>query len=156
MRYLSLALVGLTLACSQQTQPPAQPQADHRAADEATIRGLDSAMVKAAVAKKADQLASFYADDAVLMGPGAPMANGKAAIQSAWAMFMGQPGFALTFGPDKIDVSGDRAVDLGSYALTVNDKSGKPLTTKAKYVVVWGKQADGSWKLLADAPTTTQ
>jgi ketosteroid isomerase-like protein len=26
---------------------------------------------------------------------------------------------------------------------------------KAKYVVVWGKQADGSWKALVDVPNTT-
>ena len=34
-------------------------------------------------------------------------------------------------------------------------KKGKPQTVKAKYVVVWGKQSDGKWKALVDAPTTT-
>ena len=156
MRYVSLALVGLVLACSQASQPPAQPQADNPAAVEAMIRGNDSAFAKAAAAKNADQIAAFYADSAVLLGPGAPIANGKAAIRAAWAAFAGLPGFALTFGPDKVDVSGDRAFEVGHYELTANDKSGKPQTTKAKYVTVWGKQADGSWKLLVDAPTTTQ
>jgi ketosteroid isomerase-like protein len=31
----------------------------------------------------------------------------------------------------------------------------KPQTVKAAYVVVWGKQANGTWKALVDAPTTT-
>ena len=154
MRYLPLAVLGLALACTQQSQ--VAPPVDHRAADEATIRGLDSAFVRAAAAKSAAQIASYYADSASLLGAAAPIANGKAAIQSAWASFVALPGFALTFAPDKLDVSGDRAYEIGHYELTANDKSGKPQTTKAKYVDVWGKQADGSWKILVDAPTTTQ
>jgi len=37
--------------------------------------------------------------------------------------------------------------------MTTSDKKGKPQTAKAKYVVVWGKQADGTWKALADVRT---
>jgi ketosteroid isomerase-like protein len=70
---------------------------------------------------------------------------------------MANPGFALSFAPSKVEVSksGDLAYEIGDYSLTFSDKKGKPLTTKAKYVVVWGKQADGSWKVLVDAPNTT-
>lgn len=70
---------------------------------------------------------------------------------------LGLPGFALTFTPSKIEVSrfGDLAYETGEYAMTLNDKKGKPQTVRAKYVVVWGKQADGNWKALVDAPTTT-
>jgi ketosteroid isomerase-like protein len=39
--------------------------------------------------------------------------------------------------------------------MTVNNKKGKPQTVKAKYVVVWGKQADGGREALVDSPTTT-
>jgi uncharacterized protein (TIGR02246 family) len=138
-----------------QTGAPAG-QAGNHAADEAAIRGLDSAWVKAAVAKNVDQAASYYATDAVLMAPGAPMATGKDAIRAAFAGMMALPGFALTFAPDKITVGADLAYDVGSYALTMNDKAGKPQTSNGKYVVVWGKQPDGSWKVVLDAPTTTQ
>jgi ketosteroid isomerase-like protein len=51
--------------------------------------------------------------------------------------------------------SGDLAYEVGDYEMTINDKKGKPQTVKAKYVVVWGKQSDGKWKALVDAPTTT-
>ena len=149
---MSLAMVGLVVACSKEVQPPA----DHRAADEATIRGLDSAWVKAIATKNDAQALSYYADGASVLVPGDPMATGKDAIQKAWATLGALPGFALTFAPNTIDVSGDRAFEIGDYQLTLNDKAGKPQTTKAKYVVVWGKQADSSWKVLLDAPTTTQ
>lgn len=131
-------------------------QASNHAADEAAIRGLDSAWVKAAVAKNVDQAVSYYAADAVLMTPGAPTATGRDAIRSAFTGMMALPGFALTFAPDKITVGGDLAYEIGSYALTMNDKAGKPQTSNGKYVVVWGKQPDGSWKVVLDAPTTTQ
>jgi ketosteroid isomerase-like protein len=55
-----------------------------------------------------------------------------------------------------VTVSGNMAYEIGDYQLTTNDASGKPATSKGKYVVIWGKQSDGSWKALVDAPTTTQ
>jgi uncharacterized protein (TIGR02246 family) len=154
-------VVPIAAACANggsggaQTGAPATQANDH-AADEAAIRGLDSSWVKAVAAKNADQATSYYAADGVLMAPGAPMATGKDAIRGGWAGLMALPGFALTFGPDKISVAGELAYEIGSYQLTMNDKSGKPQTSAGKYVVVWGKQPDGSWKAVLDAPTTTQ
>lgn len=149
----------LASSCSQRTkpiQPAAEP--DHRAADVAAIRAADAAWVKAATAKDASQFVSFYAPDASLLPPGAPMTTGKEAITEAWQGMMKQPGFALTFAPTKVVVSksGDLAYDLGNYSLTVNDAHGKPQTSKGKYVAVWAKQPDGTWKVVVDAPTTTQ
>jgi ketosteroid isomerase-like protein len=70
---------------------------------------------------------------------------------------MADKNFALSFAPTKIEVarSGDLAYDIGDFSLTVTDPKGKAQTLKAKYVVVWGKQADGSWKAVVDAPNTT-
>lgn len=153
---LSLALT--LLACSTGTQQQAQPAPpDTRAADESAIRARDAEWQKAVTAKDAALTASFYADAGSLLAPGAPMATGKDAIQKDWAGLMGMPGFALTFAPTKVEVSrsGDLAYDLGDYALTVNDKKGKPQTTKAKFVVVWSKQPGGTWKVLVDTATTS-
>jgi uncharacterized protein (TIGR02246 family) len=156
----SLLVGAIVLAsCNSTSTPPAQPAAavDNRAADEAAIRAADAAWSKAAGDKDPVRTASFYADNAVLMAPGAPAATGKDAIQKAFAGMMASPVFALSFAPTKVEISkaGDLAYDIGDYSLTVPDAKGKPQTVKAKYVVVWGKQADGSWKALVDAPTTT-
>jgi uncharacterized protein (TIGR02246 family) len=138
------------------TQPVAPAAVDTRAADEAAIRAADAAWTKAAESKDPAGTASVYADNAVLLAPGAPAMNGKDAILKGWTGMMADKNFALKFGPTKIEVakSGDLAYDLGIYELTVSSK-GKPVTSKGTYVVVWGKQADGSWKALVDAPTTT-
>jgi uncharacterized protein (TIGR02246 family) len=148
MRHLPLAVLVLALGCSKETRPSA-------ASDEATIRGLDSAWAKAAADKNVDGAIAVYADDATIFDPGAPMASGKAAIRASWTSLLGTPGSTITWGPDKIDVSGDRATDIGTYTLTATDKAGKPQTTKARYVIVWGRHADGTWKVLVDVTTTT-
>jgi uncharacterized protein (TIGR02246 family) len=144
-------------SCNNATPPAPQPAADTRADDEAAIRAADAAWSKAAGDKDAQKTASFYADNAVLMAPGGPVTTGKDAIQKGFAGMMASPAFALSFAPTKIEVSksGDLAYDIGDYSLTVPDAKGKPQTVKAKYVVVWGKQADGSWKALVDAPNTS-
>ena len=38
----------------------------------------------------------------------------------------------------------------GTYEITETDDSGKPMTDKGKYLKVWKKQPDGSWKCVAD------
>jgi len=150
-----LGVLAITAACAkQETAPPAA--IDHRALDESAIRAIDSAWVRGAAAKSLDGLTAAYADSAVVLAPGEPMAQGRDAIRKAFQGMLGAPGFGLTFGPDKITVSGDVAYEIGSYALTMNDKKGKPQTSKAKYAVVWAKQADGMWKAVVDAITTTQ
>jgi uncharacterized protein (TIGR02246 family) len=145
-------------SCSGTTSTPSQPAAvDNRAADESAIRAADAAWSKAAGEKDLARTVSYYADTAVLMVGGSPLASGKDAIQKAFADMMANPGFALSFAPTKVEVSkaGDLAYEIGDYSITFSDKKGKPQTTKAKYVVVWGKQPDGTWKVLVDSPNTT-
>ena len=145
--------------CSGAPTSPSQPVAavDTRAADEAAIRAADAAWTKAAESKDAAGTAAFYADNAALMAPGSPVTTGKDAILKGFTGMMTDKNFALKFGPTKVEVSksGDMAYELGDYSLSLSNPKGKPFTSKAMYVVVWGKQADGSWKALVDAPTTT-
>jgi uncharacterized protein (TIGR02246 family) len=136
---------------------PAAQAVDTRAADEEAIRAADMGWSKAAGDKDAAKFATFYAENAVLMAPGMPAVKGRDAIQQAFAGLTQDPNFALSFAPTKIVVakSGDQAYELGDFQMTTSDKKKKPATLKATYVVVWGKQMDGSWKALVDAPTTT-
>jgi ketosteroid isomerase-like protein len=62
------------------------------------------------------------------------------------------PGFSLNWQPVKVEVaqSGDLGYTYGTYQLTMNDPAGNPVTDRGKYITVWKKQADGSWKSVAD------
>jgi ketosteroid isomerase-like protein len=66
------------------------------------------------------------------------------------------PGFALTFGPTKIEVakSGDLAYDVGTFELKTNDAQGNVTTEVGKYVVVWKKRSDKTWKAVIDMFST--
>jgi|HubBroStandDraft_6_1064221.scaffolds.fasta_scaffold03786_4 uncharacterized protein (TIGR02246 family) len=134
----------------------AAPPASNAAADEAAIRALDSAWTKSAGDKNVDAFATYYATDGVLMAPGEAMLKGRDAIHAALAGMVKDPNFALTFTPDQVTPKGDLAWEIGHYTITFSDKAGKPAPTSGKYVVVWARQADGSWKAVLDAPTTTQ
>ncbi|MFQ5962049.1 MAG: YybH family protein, partial [Candidatus Methylomirabilales bacterium] len=44
----------------------------------------------------------------------------------------------------------DLAYEMGAYTLTIQPEGGQAQTDTGKYVVVWTRQADGSWKLAVD------
>lgn len=155
---LLCGLVALA-ACSPGSQPaantPTTPPVDHRAADEAAIRTTDSAWVNAVASKDTGKILAFYSTDATVFEPNTPLVVGKDEIRKMWAAEVAMSGMSLTFVPLKIVVMGDVAYEVGDYHFSAMTKSGRHLE-KGKYVVVWGRQPDGSWKVLVDAPTTTQ
>lgn len=136
-------------ACSQQ-QPVAPP--DTRAADAATIQAADADWAKAAEAKDLDKMTAPYLDDAVLFSPGAPAVVGRDNIRKFFSRMTNGPAMQFAFSNVTVDVarSGDVAEDRGSMQVTVTDKKGKSTTETGQYVLVWKKQADGSWKVAAD------
>jgi uncharacterized protein (TIGR02246 family) len=141
-----IALLTFTSAC----QPQAPP--DTRAADESALRKLDDDWSKAAAAKDVDKTVSYYADEVIVLPTNAPVATTKDAIRKIWKDMITSPGFAGGWKATKVEVarSSDIAYISGTYELTMNDASGKPATDRGKYVEVWKKQADGSWKCAAD------
>ena len=132
------------------------PQADHSAAAEAEVRSAVQQWSAAAAQKNVDLFASFYTEDGVLMLEDGPDLRGRAAIAQALKQMMSDPTFALTFAADTVVASrsGDLAYETGHYALTLSKPGGKPSTERGQYVVVWRRQADGSWKVAADAPVS--
>lgn len=125
---------------------------DSRTTEEAAIRKADDAWLKAIAAKDLDATVSFYDEKASLFVPNAPIATGREDIRKMWAQLFSLPGFALTPKTTKVDVarSGDLAYAQGTYEFTANDAKGAPATDRGKFVVVWGKQTNGSWKAMAD------
>jgi uncharacterized protein (TIGR02246 family) len=143
------ALVLLT-ACTQ-APPPAPP--DTRAADEQAIRNQETAAQQAWTAKDVDKVAALYADDATVMLPDTPVMTGKAAISAGFKGAGSDPNFSLSLQTTSVDVSkgGDLGYVRGSYMVHQTDaKTKKATMEKGNYVLVYKKQADGSWKIVAD------
>jgi ketosteroid isomerase-like protein len=129
----------------------------HHHADTAKIaddlKAREAQWQKDYAAKNVDALASQYADDAAIAGPGDPLATSQADRRKAIQGLTSDPNFALTFGSDRILVakSGDLASSRGHYTLTMTDKAtSKPVTSNGSYLTVFKKQDDGGWKAVED------
>jgi ketosteroid isomerase-like protein len=122
------------------------------AADEQALRDADAEWSKAAGAKDLDKTVSFYSDDAIVMPPNASAATTMDAIRSAWKEMLASPGLVISWKAIKVEVakSGEIGFVSGTYEVTMNDASGNPVNDRGKYLEVWEKQPDGSWKCGAD------
>jgi len=144
-----LALAALTAGCSND---PA-PLPDTRAADVQAVKDVEAAWLKDSAGKDADKWASYFAEDACGLYPGGGILSGKAAIKAAMAPYFTDPNFSLNFQPTRVVASkgGDMVYSQGTYTMTITDpKTKKPMTDKGKYLTIYTKQADGSWKASAD------
>src|SRR5438105_6821614 len=120
-------------------------------ADEKAVRDADAEWSKAAASKDVDKTVAFYADDAVVMPPNAERATTKEAIRKIWKDLLTDA--TVSWKATKVEVakSGDIAFIVGTYEVTMNDVvTGKPVNDRGKYLEVWEKHADGSWKCGAD------
>jgi uncharacterized protein (TIGR02246 family) len=93
-----------------------------------------------------------YADDAMMMMGGAAAWRGRSEIAANAPKAFQSATVKLTTG--SVDVGGDYAIETGTYDLTATPPGGKPVTDKGKYITVWKKQPDGSWKIYRDIANT--
>jgi ketosteroid isomerase-like protein len=116
----------------------------------AALQAVDQTWVKAYNAGDVDTMASLYDEHAVLLPPGAPGVNGRAAIRAFLAKDTAESakaGVAFSLGPKPAGgVSGDMGWQSGIYL--VKDKSGKVVDT-GKYLSVSMKKG-GKWLYVRD------
>jgi ketosteroid isomerase-like protein len=125
---------------------------DTRAADEVAIRQQSMAWSNAASAHDADKAVSFYAPDAVVLPDDHPIEPTKDAILAGWQALLGDKNTTLSWKTTAVTVakSSDIAYEYGTYSLDTIGKDGKVATQTGKYVVVWKKQPDNTWKVAID------
>ena len=119
---------------------------------EQALRDADAAWSKAAGSKDLEKTMSYYSSDAIVLPPNASAATTKEAIRKVWQDLLASPGMVISWKSTKVEVakSGDLGFVSGTYELTMNDASGKPVNDHGKYVEVWEKKSDGKWKCGTD------
>lgn len=118
----------------------------------AQLTQLDDAWSAAAATRNADSVASFYATDAVAYPPNMPVAVGRAAARDVWAGGFADSTYTISWTTTaaRVAASGDMGFTAGTYQESYRGADGTPVTATGKYLCVWAKQADGSWKATND------
>ena len=145
---LVLVLAAVVGSCTT-AQPPVAQKADLTVIG-AAVDSINKAFFTAVAARDTDAVASFYSDDARLLPPNAPRADGRAGIRAAWAEFLRTPDLSLDIKSSGLVTSeaGDLVVDIGSYTMKAKGPKGA-FEDVGKYVTVLRK-ADGGWKIVVD------
>jgi len=122
-----------------------------------TLMDVDRAFDKATAAKGIEGWVEFAADDAVFMPEGLDFVRGKEAVRKFYTPMFARKGFTLRWEPIEavVAASGDLGYTLGRWKSTAINPEGKTVTGQGKYLTIWKKQKDGSWKAAVDVGNTT-
>ena len=100
-------------------------------------------------------IAALYMEDATLMPPKGDIIKGKQGVEAFWkgGFEAGLKDVTLT----TVDVggSGDTAYEVGKYALKIQPAGQDAMSDAGKYLVIWKRQADGTWKVHVDMWNTS-
>ena len=115
------------------------------------IAALDAAWAAMIDAHDIDGVVELYEQEGAFLVPGMPPLEGHAAIRAAWENLFSLPEFKLQLGTPSVTVAAgdDFAMDRGSYELSHRGENGLSVEN-GKYLVVWRKNDEGQWKILAD------
>jgi len=121
-------------------------------ADKQALMKAEADFEKARAEKGLEGWLSFFADDTLDLPAGLPIATGKDVMRKRLASRWDK-NVVLKWQPLKVDVaaSGDIGYTAGNWQIPVLDRrSNKRVLVTGKYLTVWKKQKDGSWKVVAD------
>ena len=112
---------------------------------------LEAKFAKATAEGGGKAFATWFAEDGVSMGNGQAPVHGREAIarQATWLAKDYQ--LAWTATEAVMSPQGDMGYTWGHYEGRSKDADGNTKVTTGRYLSIWRKEADGSWKVLLDA-----
>ncbi len=154
-RVLALVLFIIALTGCQQAPTGPQPLTD---ADREQHAALEETFRQAFLAGDADAVAALYSEDAILSLPGSEMVGGKENIHEWYSNFFKMAKITeFSLSPAKVSGENDWAYAVGRFSMKiVFQGSDTPVSDTGKYLNVHRKQADGSWKFVADTWNSDQ
>lgn len=133
------------MACAAQ---PASESATFPEADANAIRTASQAFQTAVRDTAWSTWAGFYTNDAVLAPPNGPAISGPDALVAFARAF--PPFRDFTLREVDMDGRGDLAYVYGKYSWVLTIPGQPAMPDSGKYIEIWRKQADGSWKITRD------
>ena len=144
----AVVLGGLGLAGFAQRPP----RVDLEAAKVAMMEA-DTQFSKATGEKGLEGFASFLAGDVTNIRPDSSLVQGRQELVQRWTRLLTNPELKIEWKPiyARVAPSGDFGYTIGVSQITRTDAQGKRVVSTGKYVSIWQKQADGSWKVVHDS-----
>lgn len=145
----SLASAGILLAAPGCGTVPPPPRLDP-ARQAAQLLATDQAFARLSLEKgPLAAFATYTTDQSIQIPPAGPPVRGRAAIAQAVA---GPAGSTMHWTPEAADVarSGDLGWTWGGYLYSTPGPNGIPVVSAGRYLNVWRRLPDGSWKVIAD------
>jgi uncharacterized protein (TIGR02246 family) len=143
--FVTLILMLPALACAE-----TKAKDDSVLEASAAIEAANTKFSKAFERGDSKAISGMYTSDAIAFPPESEMIQGNEAIAEFWNATRNSGVTSVTLATLDVDRDGDIAYEVGKVFLTILAEGKEPTTASAKYVVVWKRQVDGSWKLHRD------
>jgi ketosteroid isomerase-like protein len=115
---------------------------------ESTIRGLTQDFSMNFNTGNYDQVVMLFASDGLFMAPHHEPIVGPKPIERKLREF-GESGYQdLRLETTRVDSSGDMAMEIGRYSVSIVSENGGAGADRGKYVKVWRRL--GAWRIVAD------
>jgi ketosteroid isomerase-like protein len=140
-----------SLALAAITSPPfsALRAGTSQDATLAVLVKLREDWVTALHTKQLEPMLNFYAADAAFLQPSGERITGAAALRNLFQMIMTTFNSDLLLHSLNLETSGDLAYDSGDFEENLtNIASGAKIASKGSYVIIYKRQANGSWQIV--------
>ena len=130
----------------------ARPSFDVAAEQQKLLRRDAEWADTAAAGKDVEKIVSYWSDDALVIEPGQPIYEGKAAIRAYVATSLKVPGFKIHWVSEKpvFSADGNMAYMRGVDEMTVPGPTGALMTVHTRGISIWRRNQNGEWLCVAD------
>lgn len=145
-----LATCSCALAQQETKNESATPLAAMTGARRAIDKG-NAQWIEAWDKADASLIAGLFAPDGVLLGRNGKIFKGPQQVLERQKTVMEAAGKGVKSTVTTVDLwlDGDTAYETGRYSYKYQERE-KPVTEEGRYVTIWKKQSDGSWKIIMD------
>ena len=143
LRNMSFIIPFLLLSCA--------PKADVEGLKK-TVDDFNAASIDAMTTNNVEKVITYYTDDATQLPNNGEAVKGKENIKAEMEKMM-QAGIKMkdvSFTSVEVNAAGDIGYEIGNYNMTMEVAPMVEVKDNGKYVAIFKKQQDGSWKVYAE------